>query len=522
MQARTRLAVAGCALALLGCGGQSAVLDQPLSLLTPPTAFDHELVFIDTTSHRAILLDGASPSPEPRPKAIADLPYGPALSVRRNGTHDQLLVLCAGQRSSSVADAEPAALALLDNDGSVRNFELGTTPFDTLIQSEDGRYAVLLRAKNDAGRLLGNANELAIVDLDAKAGTPAVTHKTPQSFGHTPTGAVFSKPMTIAGESRRLLVVLSAAEVTLIDLGHLDRRETIVQLGDSGRTINPTQVLFSDSDPTLYVRGQASDDIYVFQLEPFPNDKLGNDFQPSINQLGGGGPTDMQLFGKGAARRLLITSLKSQAIVVDPTSSKATNIALPNAANKILLFTATAPNDSKNSTTRALLYSQDSSTVVFLDLADIETRKERNIETLTLDQPIGSLIPLLSEHKVVVLHRGTGVSVLDLAERTIAPITSSSALTDAQFDTTRERLWVAPSGQPRIGTLDLKTGATDEVLLDQNVELMVPLFDAKRVAIVHHSDIGFVTFLDSAAPSRQSAVSVRGFFIADILDRGGK
>jgi hypothetical protein len=522
MQPTKHVALAATLLALAGCNDQSSGVDQSKNLLDP-VALDSELMFVDTTSHQALLLDGSGKSPSAKPKAVLDLPVGPISATRRLGKHDEALVLCTGERSSAQSDAQPAALSLIDHDGNVRNFDLGTTPFDTLVQSDDGDYAVLFRSKNDEGLLLNNANELAVVDLNGKTGTSAVKHKTPQSFGHTPTGAVFSPAMQIAMEERRLLVVLSAAEVTLIDLNHLDRRETIVQLGDAGRTVSPVQVLFSKSDPTLYVRGAASNDIFVFRLEQYMNDPKGNDFRPSINQLGGGtGPADITLFNEATDPRLLVAAQASaQAIVVDPSSSKATNVHLSGSANRILLFTATAPH-SMEKQERALLYSLGSSSVAFLDLVDVESRKERNLETVTLDQPIGGIIPLLAEGKVVVLNSSNGVSVLDLAERTIAPISSSSALTGALFDKDKKSLWVAPPGQPRVGTLNLTTGATDEVLLDQNVRQVLPLFGAKRVAIVHDSEIGYVTFLDSLAPSRQSAVSVRGFWIADILDRGEK
>ena len=80
---------------------------------------------------------------------------------------------------------------------------------------------------------------------------------------------MFSPTLRINEEDRRLLVVLSQAEVTLFNLTHLDRNETIVQLGGAdNREVNPQQVLFSEAgDPTLYVRGASSDDIFVFRLE---------------------------------------------------------------------------------------------------------------------------------------------------------------------------------------------------------------------------------------------------------------
>jgi hypothetical protein len=94
-------------------------------------------------------------------------------------------------------------------------------------------------------------------------------------------------------------------------------------------------------------------------------------------------------------------------------------------------------------------------------------------------------------------------------------------LSGAVFEPTRERLWVGQSGQPWIGTLDVTTGKTNEILLDANIQAIVPMFKANRLAVMHTSEIGYVTLidLDTDTPSRDNAVSVRGFFISGSLDR---
>lgn len=508
-------------LALSACGEDSGRFEQAIELLEAPVALHDTLMFVDTLGSRAFLLDVSAKRPAARAESVP-LPYGPAYAEQRHGKK-QALVLCNGRRSTERTDAEPAALAVVSNEGEVQSYELGTTPFDKLVQSEDGRYVVLFRTAEESDRLLNNGNELAIVDLDKKPSDElAVVHKTPPSFGNTPTAAFFSPVMRIAGEDRRLLVVLSAAEVTLVDLGHLaDRRETIVQIGGaSSRRVNPVQVIFGAGEPTLYIRAEASDDIYVFRLEPQDNPG-GNDFRPSINQLGGGvGPRDMALYGEPDSPRLLVVAqASSDAIVVDPSSSKATTIDLPILPGRVLLYQASSPKDPEQRT-RALLYGQSVSSVAFLDLDDIETKRGRNLEVLPLDSGISSVIPLLDEDKVILVQQGRGVSLLDLAQRTLSPINSNAELADALFDPTSSRLWVGPSGQPRVGTLDLATGTTDEVLLDANVARLVPLFDIGRLAIVHASTVGRVTLVDTKNPERDTAASVRGFLIADVLDRG--
>lgn len=514
--------------AAVGCGDQSDTIYQGFEFPEGPVALDDTLVFVDTANHQALLLDASAKQPTAEVLRAA-LPYGAGHAERRNGNHDEALVLCAGRRSTRDAQEEPAALSVISGTGKLRSYELGNTPFDSIVQSDDGAYAVLFRKEIEDGRVLSNSNQLAIVNLEAKPGKDAVLHRTPASFGHRPTSAVFSPLVRINEEDRRLLVVLSDAEVTLIDLDHPDRRETVVQLsGASGRSIAPAQVLWAaDGAPIMYVRGAASDDVFMFRLEYRVPAGDQNDFRPSINQLGGGsGPSDMVLFtddpdgdGKGDARLLVVSRGIRSAIVIDPNSSKASIAPLTAAAERVLLYTAASPKDTVVRT-RAFIYAVGSDAVSFVDLEDIAERKARNVETLTLGSKITHVLPLLEDNRVVLLHADQGVSVLDLAQRTAVPISSSVTLDDALFDGVRERLWVAPNGSDRIGMLDLNTGATDELLLDTSIERLVPMFNAGRVVAVHRSSVGHVTFIDAKAPSRDTARSVRGFLLSDVLDRG--
>jgi hypothetical protein len=121
---------------------------------------------------------------------------------------------------------------------------------------------------------------------------------------------------------------------------------------------------------------------------------------------------------------------------------------------------------------------------------------------------------------VLILHGSEGVSLLDLEGRTISPITSNAVLTDALFDAARGQLWVAPQNQRFVGLLDLATGDTPEILLDAEVDKVVPMFDAGHVVILHQGSIGYLTVLDADRPTREYARSLRGFLVADLLDRG--
>jgi hypothetical protein len=506
---------------MLGCGDQSESARTSINANELPIALDSQLVFVDGAKQRAYLLDASKAQPDATTTDVK-LPAGAGHSERRV-KHDEVLVLCAGQRGIEAA-AEEAALVAIDGAGKSRTYSLGTAPFDTLQQSDDGSYAILYRSGQDQSRTLNNPNELVVVNLDKMPKeTGAVTRKTPDGLGHPLTQVIVSPSMPIGDERRRLLVVLSAAEVTLFDLSHLERRATIVQL-DETRLINPTQVLFGDPNPTLYVRAQNSDNIFMFRFEKQDDasDPLRNDFRPTINPIGGGsGPRDMAIFGEPADQRLLVVAeTSSQALVIDPNTSKTIPLKLATPAQHILLFSAASPRDSQERT-RAVLYADKRNSVTFLDLNDLADNPEDKLEVLPLSTEIVSMIPLIDQEELVFLH-ARSITLLNLAERTLTPISANSPLSGAIFEPEQKRLWVGPPGTPWVGTLDLDTGKTDEIRLDADIRAIVPMFRANRLAVLHRSDIGYLTFLDLDRPTRDSAVSVRGFFIGGSFDRGGQ
>jgi hypothetical protein len=306
-----------------------------------------------------------------------------------------------------------------------------------------------------------------------------------------------------------------------------------VQLtSDGSASVVPSQVTFNPDAPEIYVRAQGSSDVYVFNLSPraageaSDDDEPRNDFRPFIDQLGVvGAPTDMALYTSDAGSRLLVLSgggangFAASASVVDARTSNVTVVELPNPASQALTFTATSPRD-QTLRPRALLYQQGSSRLLFLDLEDLEERGSRNLEELNLPQAVSVLVPMLEEGRVLVLHEDARVSLIDLAGRTVSPITTSVELSEAVFDHERRRLWVGPEGQRFVGWLELDTGDTRETLLDANIEYVVPLLESGHVAILHPSQVGHLTVLDADTPTREAARSIRGFLAAGLLNGG--
>lgn len=507
------------ALGLLAC--KDPPPDMPENLLEP-LALDAQLVMIDGENDRAFVLDVAGAS-QGATRSVA-LPHGTYSRVRRNGGHDQAVILALGRRADEDHEAEPGVLSVLGGDGELQSYVVGN-PFDRLTQSDDGDFALLFKSGSSM-RLLDNPNEVAIVDLSRPPeDADAVNVRTLRSFGDSPTQVLFSPDMMIAGETRRLAVVLSPSNVTLIDLSHLDHRETTVQLSSAGGgAVEPRDVVFHPTEPEIYVRASSSD-VFVFNLreqpaedDPSPGGKPRNDFRPFIDQLGvRGEPTDMKLYQSDAGTRLLVLSASAGLVSsVDSATSQVSSLELPATATDALLFEAASPRDVTQRP-RALLYRPESNTLFFLDLADLEARGSRNLERLDLEWPVARLLPMPGEQQVLALHDGNGVSLIDLAARTVSLITSVAALQDARFDEDLRTLWFGPAFQPYVGLLELQSGETSEILLDAAVQQVVPLFGAHRVAVLHHDREGYITLIDTENPTREHISTLRGFF-ADALE----
>lgn len=503
---------------LSACGNAEPF--SPRSLLPTGTA-GRSLVFVDSTSHTATLLDADKLNADPM-RIV--LPPKPQPLVTRPGSEGETLVLCRGEGDDSETTADAPALVVLNATGEARRYPLGSS-FNAMTVSDDGKYAMLFfDGTATTGSLIFNPNEIAIVDLSRDAtDDDNPRSRTLRSFGHAPTRIEFSPAIQIGGTERRLAVVLFDTVVLLVDLDHLDRPEYTIELATSTtRSIDLTQVVFDAERGRLYVRGTASTDVYVITLNDIAAEAGENDFVPSLNQLGiGAVPIDMALYTAGDEPRLLTITAGARAVIVDTDTSRTTSITLPVAATSIAVFTATSPFDPVQEQ-RALLYAEGTARVMFLDLREVEERGARNLESLTIQSVYTRFTPL-ADNLVLLPHQTNGLSVLDLEQRTASPIRSSLNLGSALPDPGADKLWVAPSGQSQLAFLDLRDFHPGAIDLRRPIrEVVIVPSDTDTgpsLAIVHASSVGHVTVINSDDPTDlDSASAARGFLFHDILN----
>ena len=521
-------ALGALALGLTACPDRDPLFDTGLDTFAPVAA-GQTLTWVDRRAAVARTVDLSGPTVVTR---ATPLGRDPILAVARAGAAAEVLVLSRGSRGEQGVAPAPGTLhALLPAGGPPRTYTVAS-PFNALAQNADGRFAVAyFRAGAASERLLSNPNQIAVVDLAAAPSDRNPALRTVRSFGGVPNEVVFSPPMMISGSARTLAVVLSDAYVTLLDLANPARPEISVRLTlpEDARAIRPTQVLFDGEQGTVYVRAAASNDVYALRLVPVtPDGPQANDFRPSINQLAAGlNPSDMALIGAAAERKLLVVSPGSRdARVIDARANTTVTIPLDAAATRILLFTGASPRDPMPAA-RALLYGapRGAAAVSFLELNDITARRGQNVETVALPRSVESLLPLPERDAVMIDHasaEATGqISLLDLTRRTVSPILAEVSLTGARFDSDRQRLWVAPRGNTRVGWVDLRTFSPGEVRLDQPVVGVIPLPGPMgapgRVVALHEGAEGALTLLDAADLRRETARTVRGFLLENLL-----
>jgi hypothetical protein len=528
-------AVASLALVLLqtACTAWEPAYSEHWQVL-PPAALDTRLAFVEATNARVFLVDPARPE---APARVVPVGTAPALAVRRRGA-DQLLVLSRGERGGPGVMPQPASLAVIPADPGRAPTTLPlASRFTALSQSDDGRFAIAHFAPaTSTGETLFNPNEIAIVDL--QAGTPPVA-RTIRSFGGVPRQVVFSPPLALPEGPRTLAVFLSDNYVTLLDLDHPTRSEITVPLTlpDDHRTLVPLQVLFEAADPAVYVRVDRSNDIYALRLLPVPPAERadgGNDFTPALSQLAAGNaPADMALYTAADGPRLLVVSPASRdAFVIDARSSRSTRIPLDDAASRIHLFEAAGPGDPQRRP-RALLIGAglEAQSVGFLDLDQLEQQGRRNLDTRSMGAPALDSLFFPGRGLAVVLHRAqparAGVSVIDLAHRTVSPIFAEVPPARIALGPTSERIWVSAESGLQLGFIDLGSLAPGEVRLDAPITAVLPLpraADGKtRVVAVHGANpAGAITVLDADKPDRATARVIEGFLLQDLLERNDR
>jgi hypothetical protein len=510
-----------CACLLLSCGGRSTTWD---SSFTPTEAvgLDNAVVVMDPTLDRALVLTS--------PGALAlkedGVPVGTNV-VKAVASPDgkRLLVLSRGVSPRRNADDERPRLTLIETDPApkvVRTYEFDD-PLSGLVLDANNEWAVLYVTSSDS-RPVSNPNEILLVDLVNLDRAPIPM--TVQSTSGSPQSFSFTSELTVPnGDPRRLLVVETQNEVTLVDLSDSisdDERasqQVTVPMPENqqGAQGEPADVVFHDAattngvdvDAELAVRLTGDTNVLLLPLAA-PADGSDRPFRIEPNLVDVGGlPSTIDFVNTDDGVRLAAL-VGSNAALVDPSTSNVLNVPLSTPFTGIRLVTAEL-SDGTQSTDIALLWSSTAPTIGLWDLGTATSAATHGLDTLQVGASVRDVLDVPGDAFATskILEGLSGdFYVLDLAARRSSPMVTNGRTFQLTFapDGQSRRLWAfAPSGED-FSSLDLGTLNPTELHADSPIWNVFDVAQSGgatgRSAIVLHQgshDVG-ATLFDALEP----------------------
>ncbi|HSY24111.1 MAG TPA: hypothetical protein VK841_18420 [Polyangiaceae bacterium] len=463
-----------------------------------------------------------------------------------------LLVLSTGDSLSGTPSAEPASLTLVApatsaTTGSAFSSQryVMQAPMPNLAVDPLGTYAVGYIGASGQSTFLQNKNEIVIFDLTRAPSTTAPLNpvfRSLRSFGGTPQQLTFTPkllmPANLAyGATRRLLVVESEIDVTLLDLDDAFKpvppSEITVRLtsGMTSQQITPAGVAVDPGDsaqsllPRIAVASSNDSNVFTLTLEAAtPSGPTDDDFLPSLNLTDVGGiPSNIAFVKTDAGSRLaaLVPSTES-AVLVEPDTSVTTSVALPQPYTNLSLVTSavdpTATGDVAmlwNASTQGEggALATGSAGVALWSLSKSVGQPYGSIDVLDVAPAIEKVLDVGGQNpelKILQLTGGTGFYVLDLGDGTAAPLeTSETATLEVAPD--GGRLWAFAFGGTNLGVIDFAASDALSTLAPIQLSTALPIdavYDVARadggrslIAIHDEGTVGATVF-DALNPTQ--------------------
>jgi hypothetical protein len=332
------------------------------------------------------------------------------------------------------------------------------------------------------------------------------------------------------GAPRTLAVVFATGYVTLLDVTHPERREVTVRLALPGMSqeIVPGRMVFAPQAGALYLRATGSNDVYVLTLSSREtSDPTENDFVVSINTLAAGSvPADVALFADGGRAKVLVANqLSMDLTVIDAATAEFVTIPVGEPVDRILVYPEDAPEV-------AVVFSQASprQTVHFLELANVESLRGRNLTTLYGADPVLGMELVPGRPAALVTHDAARavMSVLDLEDHTMSPFTGSSPLADYALTGDGAILAGFGAGRGQIGVVDLEHLSSRTIVIDNPPADVLTLAAAggspadpelRAIMVDHAAPFGLLTVIpDPLDAIRQSPFVLSGFLFEGLFD----
>ncbi|MGH7293301.1 MAG: hypothetical protein ACRELB_00130, partial [Polyangiaceae bacterium] len=246
---RARLALAALVViaALVGCSHRAGIWGTPPPSQLSAFGLASAVVVLDDPTHRAVALVARG---DQRVDEIR-MPIGHTfLSAAVSPDLTRLFVLSAGDQPRKTDQDEYPSLTLIDaTTPAVQStrYEM-SEPLGNLAIDPLGHWAAAFAGSGTPTSFVENPNQIVLFDLTQPPSATNPVSRTLRSFGGAPARLTFTPEVQLASGQRRLLIVETDRDVTLLDLDHAaddpPRPEITVRLtnGSDTRVLQPAGV----------------------------------------------------------------------------------------------------------------------------------------------------------------------------------------------------------------------------------------------------------------------------------------
>lgn len=494
-----------------------------------PIPMKSQIAYVDSALDRVTLLDLVPDVP-----AITTTKIGRRAVVAVPSPDRHLLFVITRGEEAIVRGQidQPPMLWVIDTvhpEVETQGYTIGS-PFDRIAVAPDNSMAVAYfsAAGPDAAGFFRNPNELAVIHLLEPPSEANPTLKTIRSFGSVPEGISLSPPMVVPGSPdpapRTFAFVLSANNLTLIDLDHPTRREVTVRLDLGGPAVIPREVVFAPHTSSAYVRSDNARDVLQVLLQAAePETDNHADWRPLLAELGaGGGPTDIAVYDDPAQRRYVLAATPNtgEVVVIDADTAQFRSVPVADPIDRILLF----PTGEGVAPTKALFASVGGRVprVHVLDLVNIQDPlTQAKLSTIALDKPVRDVVPVPGRDLAMLVHDDarTVLGLLDMDTLSTSPLLGVGKLDSYDFSPSGSHLIGATGAVSRVGFVSLDNLHPTDFRLDDPPTRVVSAANAK-IFVDHGDALGHATIIPSPTATRADALVLSGFLVHDLLDQG--
>ncbi len=450
------------------------------------------------------------------------------VNAKASPSGDRLFVLSEGDQPRRKSTDERPALWVYDGTGSgelLWKYPL-SDPLDGLALDPEGRYAVVY-AQGSSDTFVANPNELVVIDTTQGPSDTNPMPRTLRSFGGSPQRLTFTSPLDLPNGQRRLLIVETDVDLSILDLDHLDRKEVTVRLSNEYK-VQPAGVVYTDGQPSrnddtrIAVRTTNENSVFLLTLEQQTDDTADNDFHIAVNIIGlTTTPSDFAFVNTdGGLRLAMLEPNQRRATLADPDTSTITDVEMPAAYGRLALVTQEVSDAPASGSDVAMLWGGAASSttgVAFWSLGKSVGQAYRSIETLPdVAAAVGNVVSVPSPNerlKILVPGmlgpNGGRFHVLDLEQRTASPLQTKASTLSLTVSADGQRAWFFEPDSRDVAVIDLVTLHPQNLMLDRPIWSVFDIGrsgEGRAMVALHEAGTVGATGVDAFSPDEASAV----------------